>query len=645
MLTVQEYIQKSGLDRATIYRQIKENKLPTIGKGTNRRILDTDNTEDFKNPKFQKAIIKYQSEEYNKGILQAHMMYLQAGKKYTPEIESIKNQIIKDSAAWAQRGINIRGFSEKSIYRKIAYGAEKTIKKEREDKGIYKNSVLSSISSLEKFLEVASHIYFTYKKPNINNCVDLLLEYARNNERYWELAAIPRATALKALRKECYNRGWKEAHTYLNHFNEWKNGKAKIMGAFTDDKHCRFGDWISGDDHKSDTDKVLVWNPIRKKFEKQTLNGWHWIEIKTQKVLGYVLKGGELNTEDLIISLMIALKEFGKPAKGILIDNGLGRSSRFKDFCNRAGLIIKYAKPYEGTGKAPTERSFRYHKDELDNRLDNYVGSNHAKEGYHPTAALSAPETTITLEDYSRMFDQYIRGWYENRQRDKEINGKKIRASIRSLYNSYMKEFKRVEISDETLRFAYSFEKTVKYNNGCSIRLKKEMYHYLPAPLDYRFNGRKYICCYNPLDMSNIDLYTMERIIDTSTGELFAEKNERIATLTCTRNVSAADHKEFVIRHNKEYEKHIKGLANAIVDKSAEADPEIFNPVLNEEGNVIDTRKRAVSAVKRILKKELPKQRLVETVMDVKKSTEPVITDTRVTSEDYAELEELAEKY
>jgi hypothetical protein len=645
MLTVEQFINKSGLDRATIYRQMKEGKIAFIGKGRNRRILDENNREDFQNPKFRSMIIKHQQEQYVRGLLQAHMLYIQAGKKYTPETEEIKDAILRDVESWAQRGIEIRGFSEKSIYRKISHGAEKTIKKERDDKGLYKNSVLQSVTSLQKFLEVASHIYFTYKKPNINNCVDLLLEYARNNERYWELAAIPRSTAIKALRKECYDRGWKEAHTYMNHFNEWKNGKAKVMGAFTDDKHCRFGDWIVGDDHKSDVDKILVWNPIRKRFEKQTLRGWHWEEVKTQKCLGYVLKGGELNAEDLIISLMIALKEFGKPAKGILIDNGLGRSGRFQDFCNKAGLIIKFTKPYEGTGKALKERAFRYFKDEFDNKADNFVGSNHAKEGYHPTAALSAPETTVTFEDYSKEFASYIYGWYETRERDREINGKKIRVSIRNYYNSEMKSFKRVDIPDETLRYAYQFEKIVKYNNGLSLRMKKQMYHYMPAPLDYRFNNRKYICCYNPLDMNQVDLYTMERILDTTTGELYAEKHERIATLTCTRNVSAAEHKEFIIRHNKEYEKHIKGLANAIVDQSAEADPNILNPVLNDEGRIIDVRKKAVKQITTVLKKELPKKRLVETAENIKKSSELVIVDTNVTSDDYAELEQLAERY
>jgi len=645
MLTVDQYISKSGLDRATVYRQIKEGKIAHIGKGRNRRILDESNREDFQNPKFRKAVIKYQQEQYDRGLLQANMLYIQAGKKHTAETEAIKDAILRDVESWLQRGIKINGYSVKSIYRKISHGAEKTIKKERDDKGLYKNSVLSSNSSLEKFLEVASYIYFTYKKPNINNCVNLLLDYARNNERYWELAAIPRATAIKALKKECYNRGWKEAHTYMNHFNEWKNGKAKLMGAFTDDKHCRFGDWIVGDDHKADIDKVLVWNPIRKCFEKKTLKGWHWEEVKTQKCLGYVIKGGELNVEDLIISLMMALKEFGKPSKGILIDNGLGRSSRFQDFCNRAGLIIKYALPYEGTGKALKERAFRYYKDEFDNKADNYVGSNHAKEGYHPTAALSAPETTTTFEEYSKAFAEYIYGGYETRERDREINGKKIRVSIRNLYNSYMQSFKKVEISDETLRFAYQFEKIVKYRNGLSIRLKNEMYHYLPAPLSYHFNNRKYICCYNPLNMSEVDLYTMERIIDMNTGELFAEKNVRIATLTCTRNVSAQEHKEFIIRHNKEYEKHVKGMANALVDRAAAADPTILNPALSDEGRIIDTRKKAVSEVTKVLKQQLPGKRLVEGVLHTRKPKELVIADTNVTSEDYAELEALAEKY
>lgn len=645
MLTIEQYIQKSGLSRATVFNHLKEGKLPAIGKGKNRRILDVNNKTDFENPKIRKQIIRLQKAEYQRGILQAHIYYRDAGNRYTPETEEIKRVILQDVQKWQQLGIEIPGFSEKSLYRKIAKGEEAVNKKEHGCKGVYRNSVLSSNSSLEKFIELASFIYFKYKKPNIGNCVDLLLTYARNNEAYWELGAIPRSTALKALKKECYNRGWKEIHKYLNHYNEWKNGKARVDGAFTDDKNCMFMDWIVGDDHKSDISYVLVWNPVRKKFEKQILRGWHWLEIKTQKILGFILKAGELKTEDLIISLIQALKNAGKPRKGILIDNGLGRSGRFRDFCNKLNLVIKYAPPYDGKAKSPVERSFRYHKDELDNKQDNFVGSNHAKEGYHPTAALTPPETTITFDDYYKEFVSYAFGWYETRERDREINGKKIRISIRDLFNSYWKDFKKVEVPDEKIRYAWLFEKRVKYSNGCHIRLKNEIYHYMPAPLGFQFNNRHYICCYDPTDMNQIDLYATEDIYDYETGEILAEKNKRVATLTCTRKIGHNEHVEYITRHNKEYEKGIKLIANSIVDKASIADPAVLNPAINEQGRLMDGRKKAVKEVTKVLKADISKRQLVESA--VKKATEPqelVPADTKIDKNDIEEFATLADK-
>ena len=231
----------------------------------------------------------------------------------------------------------LRGVSEKSLYA-IASGTRKISRKRRSDAGAYKNATV--IESLPKILALAQKYFFSSANENYLLTRDMVIAHARNDEEFWEVASITPSTLYNVIRAEGISAGWSDVHIYKNHFNNWDAHRSYVTGAFTDD--VNFGDFIIGDDHKNDVHQIANYIREKGKIELAKPYTWSWNEGLTQNVEALIIKPTPLNVEDLKLSLLQALANFGKPVKGILTDNGIAKSPEFVAFCKRLKIPLYF---------------------------------------------------------------------------------------------------------------------------------------------------------------------------------------------------------------------------------------------------------------------------------------------------------------
>jgi hypothetical protein len=655
MQTIEDYLNTNSISRSTLFLKLKSGEILSTKINGTRYILDLTESEPglkIHNASAVKEVIKSKRSEWDTLILQAK----QTGDK-SHRVHLIE-EITADLERFKKHGFKITGYDKRSIYRKISTIAAggKLQRKTRDEQKPYRNEILQKDSNVQLLLNASSDIYLnlpTYKlrsrlKSNLKLVVDRIIDFAkrcRENEDYWEyavLADIPPSTMRRTLYKEFSERAFNELHEYKNHFGRWKNRKVHVAGAFTDDQE--FMDYIIGDDHKGDIDKVLVWNPLQNKYETKAVKAWAWMEGLTQKVLGYTFTTGELNAEDLVKSLIPVFKIFGKPKKYVLLDNGIGHSTRFEKFLADAEVPWHFAKPHDPTGKSPVERMFKYWKEEFDVFFPNYVGSNHPVEGKHPTASLSAPKATVTFEQYIKQFENYAYGFYETRPRKRVIKNKAIKASIRELFDSYYKYHEKLEVDIRKLRYGWQHKVIKTFDNKVILYKNGVNFTYLPADaLSLVLNDRKYIICYDPTDMSEIDMYNISPIADKHTGEYW-DRNQLVATLYNMNAMPPAEKMALAAKLNKQRDKKVKELARVMVDSELLNSDVIINSTVKETGKLVNERKQlereAVVSVKTALPVEKISDMVTRKLSKVleKPNDEVMLVNTGLTEEDWNEL-------
>jgi len=635
MIEFNKYLEIQGIDRSTLFRHIAERRVFQIKQGGKAFIVDEQevyiNADDKKK---RKELISSIKESWNQEILKAYNAIGTEQERLSRE--KTLTTILKELKFWQKRGISIVGYNDKSIYRKIKKG--KVQRTQRADKLTYRHKVLKSSSAQSKILAAAWHLF---GKPsaclNYSLMYDKIIDFAKKNELFYEIVDIAKSTMVNFLQQEFKAIGLDKAHQLINHYNLHKKTKARNKGAFTTD--VQFMDYIIGDDHKMDIDKVFVYDEITKKLKLEKVQGWFWIEGKTQKILSYVLKTGDLNADDLKLSLMEALAAYGRPKKAIMIDNGVGRASAFQDFCIKCGLHIEFSTPYEPTEKSNVERIFGYMKNEFDVYENNYVGSDHAKEGRHKSSNLMPEDCQITFQEYSKKLDEYLNGFYETRQRRRVIDNKVIKISIKDLYEHFAAHHTVDVIEDRILAYAYQFEKVLRYNNGISFTMKNRVYNYLPDPtLSSVFNNQRFIVCYNPNDMNKVHMYALTAIIDKSTGAVY-EKSEFITTLESFELYSSDERRAKITAINKKIDKNLRSIAELKTDV-------IIASTVAEDGSITDRRKKVKKQVYNEIKNALPVQKIKSYMVEASQvkqvdemnrenaNAEAVI----VTDDDFAEL-------
>lgn len=596
MIPIQDYSRLKGVHPGTVYRWIQSGRVLPVGNNIYDPELEK------LSDKSKEIIIREKVKEFEQLILKAH---------YDDSLTvPVVQQITTEVKHFATLGMNIIGYAGRSIYRKIKNPASLK-RKVRIDAGNICNENL--LKCYDDFIGLASKFYLANAKKSINYTIDLVLHFAKKNEDYFRIAAIPKPTLYRTFRNYISSHSLDEVNDYINHHNIWDQQKARVTGAFTDD--IKFMDYFIGDDHKFDIHKILEFSPLRNKFEDKTLWSYFIIEAKTQKVLAYIVKTSEILSDDVIMLMMQALQFAGKPKRGILIDNGrINQSEDVKNFCRKITLDLDYSKPYQPTEKSPGERIFGYIKNEHDVFFNNFTGSDHKNEGRHSSLSMTPDKPDYTLEEFLCSLDNYINDFYQTRPRTRVIDGKKNTISIKDYFDKSWLTYEPALIEKRELRFAYMKEfPTVKEFRN-ELTFKGETYTPHDQYLGMCFNGKKYKIAYLPNDLSEIDLYATRRFINPETGEVI-NPDDFIITLHRTR--SLINKQESIVKQNKAHKKRIREAAESLIDVAASTSTEVLNMVnsqVTDSGKIKHTRKAIIKSVMNEIENVIPQPRVKEII-------------------------------
>lgn len=636
MQLLEDYITQTGTARRTVFHQLKAGKLlskkvngrtyiltPSLSllkRGSEGEVAhQSPGTGQTVSKKQQKVLIESIKEKLDNIILHESEDKAQCVLKI--------EQIVKH---WQSQGIVIKGYNAKSIYRKITKAKLNQLltlapleRKSRADKGQLRNRTVAKILE-SHILPLAASIYFQNAKANLKLTVDLMIEYAKCNEDFYEIASLSPHTLWKVLKREFDSLGMADKHQHLNHFNLWYNkNKTSNTGAFTDD--IEFMDWILGDDNKRNVASAWVYNPQTRKKELKQIKSWNWIEAKTGRILSFLNTTHELTTDDVIKTLIEALQQSGFPNKGIIIDNGIGSSEGFKKFFERLNfsteqingtgnkIILKLSKPYHPQDKAPIERSFGWTKDEFDAFRNNFVGDNHKIEGRHTTQCLTPAEADYMFEDYDKQFRLYASGFYETRLRRRVINGKTVQISIREYFEKEMERHAIRPVPDRAIRYALQTEREFTYKGGAfSFNLNGFSSDYLPSDflttIPSSFAGRRFKLLYNPHQPTEVDLYSMETFQDKIDG-LYVTAGSFVCPLKAVRGFNADKQKQVAL-HNKAMMKAAQNLSIALTPVNVLAAVNLPAGQAGENARLIDTPKLVQKEIKKIIVEEKPLEQI-----------------------------------
>lgn len=589
MQSIEDYTLKSGVSRRTVYNH-RGSKITLIKAGKKAYVAGAGIEAD---PKAVAQITTAKKKVFNSRIEFARKRIQQTDDE--AEIRDIRTALIDNIAdevrALESAGIKINGYNAKSIYRKLKTG--KTQRQPRSDKFTIRNSILQEDGLREDIFSLALGLYEKAARANFSIITDLIIEFARNNEDYWELAAVPRSTLYNFFRRDLKLMGYDSLHKYLNHYNLYYKDLPKVIGAFTDE--IGFMDYIIGDDHKNDVAGVWIWDEVMKRYIKKQVKIWLWIEGKTMMPLGWTIKVGDFTAADLKTSLAEVFTQWGLPSKAIMIDNGIGRADEFRQFCFRCGVDVTFSKPYTPTNKATVERSFGLVKNEFDVFFQNFVGPNKETEARHSGNSLSPEESGVLFSEYKKKLESFLTGFFITRDRTRVLNGKKIRTSIRDYFDAFYATREKISISQRELIYAFD-ETVVKVFKG-SIRFKGTEFVAKEAiPLSYM--NKEMRIMYNPLDLSAIECYAEKALIDSDTGEI-KEAGKRLFTLYNIR--SDVNKRETVNQLNKDLEKTYSKAAKALREKmelKSESVERAMSDRVTPTGEVLNVRKRVEAQLK-----------------------------------------------
>lgn len=582
MIHIDNYCEQAGISRSTADRYIAAGELKAIkhkgltyvipnnlkrkAKGLDPRQEDAlricfasgDDNNAGKSTKTKvREIIAEKKHKFDKAILSAKKRIAHFPGDATAIRTKLVSEIENELEVLGKAGINVSGYNSKSIYRKLK--KEDLSRKTRADRFTIKNEILARPEVRHKIYESAVCIYMECATSNFSLLSDLILERAKREEELYEVAAIPRSTLYYFLKSDFESSGYTTLHKYLNHFNLFKKTLPKVSGAFTDD--IEFFDYIIGDDHKLDVSAVLVWDEASRKWVHKQVKIWFWIEAKTMFPLGWEIKVGDFTVNDLKESLTRAFLQWGLPKKAVVVDNGIGRGAEFKNFLLRAGLgteQLQFSAAYDPTNKAPGERSFGFVKNEFDVFFNNFVGPNKEAEARHFSEKLSPEETLETLSSYKSKLEDYLTGFYIERIRSRRMHGKVKKISIKNFFDVEWQTWNKIDCDKHKLRYAFGKEKDVKYNGEITISGEK---YQTVEPMPLGWYGRKFRVLYNTADMSEIDLYTIDDMLDGE-GNM-VQKGSYVRTLYCVRTHPQKN--ELIRSLKKSILKSTKKLAEDII--------------------------------------------------------------------------------
>lgn len=622
LMTADQFQKQMNISRATFYNWKKAGMLNEIKIHNDLYYYRPSEIKTFTEEE-TKLFLESRFELWNAQLKSAHTIYKHYNKP-TKDTTELINKIESEAKYYSNLfKTTIKGYNKRSLQIKVKTGSIE--RKTRREKSPFRNHVLKSRpETFQKAIDLVSS-YFQDSLGSLNLAIDRAINYAKNNEDYYEVAAVNIHTLRRHIAKAAKQSGYRTVHEYLNHFNTFRKSLAYVKGSFTDD--IEFGQVFSMDDHKFDIAGVQVWNEEKSEFEKKQLYSWFVVEMKTMYPLAWSIKASPFTSEDIIKLMMRCFRQHGLPTVKFICDQGLGKSERIKEFCNRLNLILEPQEPYCPTQKAVNERLFGIIKEECDVYNENFTGSNHPVEGRHRDRTLSPEETTELVNEAIERYENYLTGFFLDRPRKREIKGiehlydNSGRVSTRILYEHYIKSFEPKKVTDIQLRYAYMNYEVVKNFDNFYLKFKKEIY--LPdssSELSIVLNDKSYTytVAYNPDDLNKIDLYSNQDIIDRITGD-FISKGDYVCTLESLANLPAEEKKRRVAVYNKHINKKIKELAVNLRAKGA-VEKNLINTTVGDTG-MNSIIKEQTKEIENVIKNHLPMEQITDIVSNEPKTS------------------------
>lgn len=596
MTHIDDYCQQSGITRRWAEILIKKGKLPALKQNGKTYIL-TGNQNNSTQPEISQTI---STKEFISQIKQK----AESGSDIKALLKAVETFEL-------QTGQKLKGCSYKTLWA-IQSGKRSTERRERADKFTIKNTNLAKAT--DKILPLASYLYFKNAQPNLSLTCDLIQEYARHNEEFYEIAAIPKATLYSFISKSFRNSGHQLLHQFLNHYNLFSRDLPTVRGAFTSD--IQFFDYIIGDDHKQDIASVLVWNESKKDFVKKQMKLWLWVEARTMYPLGWCIKVGDFTSTDLIQSLSPVLIKYGYPQKAVMVDNGIGRSAEFQNFLTQAGTQVEYSEAYKPTNKATGERSFGMIKNEHDVFFKNFVGPDKLRESRHSTNKLSPEDAIIFFDEAKKSLESYLLNFFIDRKRNRRINYKQVKISIKEYFETSLLTYEPRKANPMKIKTA-ACKTDVKVFKSKIIISRNQ---FVPADvIPLCFYNNKVTVKYNPADYSEVYIYAFRDTTDLSTGESFT-KGDYIATL---RNTDAVTNKQSeILTYNNKLKKAIKVAAENVKAIRDSQFPNTLPGQIGKSGEYYQQHKEELKQIEESLKNAIPLNEVPE------QNTQPAIDET-----------------
>jgi hypothetical protein len=509
---------------------------------------------------------------------------------HNPQITSIVSRIQERLKVWKSKGVALRGYSPQACYKKIN-DVNLLSRQRRGDLFEVKNNVLSNPDVYKKLEALVLKLYDDdgRKEPSIRMICKRIVMQAKADEEFYELAAIPFSTLYDHAKKIIDRLGAKHKHLLENNYSEFNRKRPYVWGAHTAD--INFMEYFTMDDHVMEIDGALEYNTITGQWEKKKVYLWTIMEAKTLQKLAYKLKPTSFNSDDIKLLMLEALTNAGRPLKAILMDNGLGSSTKCNQFLDRLKINHDPGPAYEPLHKSVHERSWGFIKNEFCAQWPNYIGGGRS-EVRHTSKRLSPEECTFTFNEFSKAFDKYMEGFFQTNIRTRTEYNEKEEISIRDNFTRYYTQTEKQEIESSLLRTSYMEYKVKFFGYQSLVWSGKGLFNpSINNSLHPVLCDRNYLCYYNPLDWSAIDMYAMEDILIQETGEYYL-KGTLVATLYNQYGKSSQEKQKLTSTLRKKHTKATRQLTAATVDLGIAENVHAFSDELNEKGQLLDTRKQ-----------------------------------------------------
>ncbi len=641
MIEFHNYLKLKGIGRRAFYYQLEQGKI--FKKEVGRRIFVIDPQLSISDE--AKLTLKQEAlKELEMLTLRANAHRpkdLEAGKKYhSKEINAIITQMLETVSIWQKRGVDLRGWSRAACYRKIE-NPEALKRKTRSDIFGNKNEQLANPVVYEKLKALYFKRFFESKEkfPSKRRICKQISMFCRKNEEFYEIAAIPFSTLYDNIKKMHERYAHEIIHLYKNNYSDLSKHRVYNEGAFTAD--MEFMEWYAIDDHVHEIEGAWIFNTVKGEWEKKKVYSWVCIECKTMFPIVYHTQADNFNGDDIKLLLLKALMNAGRPVKGILMDNGLASTKRCRELLDRLGVKHDSGKAYDWMHKAIQERIFGFVKTEFASEWNNYIGGGRS-EVRHTSNKMSPEQCDFTAKQYIDRFDNYMEGFYQTVERDRTDNYKKVTISVREDFENRWLKFTPEYIDAVKLRFSYMLNKVAKMSlQHLSLGNEGVYTAGYDNMLDPVLQMRDYMCYYNPLDLSECDIYALENILIQKTGEMI-EKGQYVATLSRMRDkVPETKRRENAILNKKNF-KMLKAYAENTVDITLAENFDAFGPELNEKGQILDTRKGLHQKALMIMQDAENKVKEV-VIPDTKKRGRKPAEEAELTPEELQSLKDITE--